>query len=60
MLSHTTVQGRYQDANLILVTHGLTLRIFLMRWCVCSQPMMYGMHSTATPLLSRTRQYVSR
>jgi hypothetical protein len=31
------MQGRYQDANLILVTHGLTLRIFLMRWWVVNK-----------------------
>lgn len=24
--------GRFADTNLVLVTHGLTLRIFLMRW----------------------------
>ena len=24
--------GRYRGMNVVLVTHGLTLRVFLMRW----------------------------
>lgn len=31
-LTRDMIMGRFQNCNLILVTHGLTLRIFLMRW----------------------------
>lgn len=31
-LTRDMFMGRFADTNLVLVTHGLTLRIFLMRW----------------------------
>ena len=31
-LTHTVSQGKYTDSTVVIVTHGLTLRIFLMRW----------------------------
>jgi broad specificity phosphatase PhoE len=31
-LTRDMVMGRYRGLNVVLVTHGLTLRIFLMRW----------------------------
>ncbi|GFH29264.1 uncharacterized protein HaLaN_27900 [Haematococcus lacustris] len=31
-LTRDMLMGRFASTNLVLVTHGLTLRIFLMRW----------------------------
>eukprot|EP00798_Chlamydomonas_sp_ICE-L_P023350 gene23350-30601_t len=31
-LSRDMMNGRFRDCSVVLVTHGLTLRVFLMRW----------------------------